>query len=439
MRSDLGERLDRLAERAPDRLSADDLWERGVRRGRRQRFATGAVTVLAVVLAVALGGSVVTMLRSPGIAPAAPGSEDVFLPAKIASPGERARTATVEDRPPGRLVAVVGGMRSTFFSSETGLYGVSASTGEYVWLDLPDLDASAPVSLSPDGTRVGYWLERGAGGGEGGSEIVDGYAVLDVGTAEVFRNEVESDFGLAVGDIAWSPGRAWFQFFELTEVTDDGYSAAGQPTHLVDLDSGTVALLQLEDSPDLMGSSSAGQGFVAATGRGGQSWIPGPDKGDWVRLKDVPKVQEELVPNADGTMFAGIENARPRTCCQPGRVEVGVRNGTSFRWHTVAGGRYSQVVGWRGPSEVLVRDSRARLHAVDVETGAARLVLSLVNPGLRQQPAFATALLDAPVVPAVEIPEAVDLRWWLGGATLLGVLGAWLLIQRRERMRRGLA
>lgn len=437
MRSDLGERLDRLAESAPDRLSADDLWDRGVRRARRQRLATGVITALALVLAVALGGSLVTMLRSPGVAPVAPGSDEVFLPEKIVSPGERARTATVEDRPPGRIVAVVGGMRSTFISSEVGLYGVSATTGEYVWLDLPDLDASAPVSLSPDGTRIGYWLEHGNGEGDpadrdDGAEVVDGYAVLDVGTGEVFRNEVESDLGLNPSAVGWTPGLAWFEFTEFTERSAGSSTSTGQPTHVVDLDRDMVTLVPLDDAPSLSLGSSAERGMVAGARRG-HVWMSGLQRSERVRLEDVPKLQEELVPNADGTMFAGIEKPRRLDCCADGRIEVGVRRGSEVRWHTVPGATYSQVVGWRSASEVLVRDARARLHAVDVVTGAATHVLTLVDPGLRQQPVFATALLDAPVAPAVDVPETVDLRWWLGGTALLIALGAWLVLGRRRR------
>jgi hypothetical protein len=197
-----------------------------------------------------------------------------------------------------------------------------------------------------------------------------------------------------------------------------------QPTHLVDLDTDTVSLLQVGDSPDLVDSSSAEQGLVAGAGRGGRAWIPGPDRADWVHLGGSPAVQGELVPNADGTMLAGIEKPRRFGCCVDGRIEVGVRQGSDVRWHTVPGAMYSQVVGWRSASEVLVRDERARIHAVDVETGTADHLLTLVDPGLRQQPVFATALLGAPVVPAVDVPQAVDPWWWLGGAVMLVVLGA---------------
>jgi len=433
MSSDLGERLDRLAGGAPQQLSADDLWERGVRRGRRQRLVTGGAVAAAVVLVVALGGSLATMLRSLAIAPAVPGDQ-VSLPDRLEPPSPWARTPTLEDGPPGRLVAVVGGERSTLLSSEVGLYGVSATTGEYVWLDLPGLDAAAPVSLSPDGSRIGYWLERDTGRADATVDVVAGYAVLDTTTGELFRNEIGSDLGLTGEAIAWTPGRAWFSFFEVTETTDDSAAADGRPLHLVDLDDDTVTPLPLEDAPDLSDASSAEQGMLARAGRQ-LAWITAPDRADWTRLDGVPRLQGEAVPSTDGSMLSGIEKPGRVDCCRPGRVRVGVREGSQVRWHTVPGRSYAQVVGWRGPSEVLVRGTGSGVFAVDVASGASERVTTLPS-GLRQQAVLAAALLDAPVVPAVDQSFAVDQRAALGWTTVVVLVAAGLLWRPLGRRRR---
>jgi hypothetical protein len=433
--NDLNERLARLADQAPQQLDAVDLWGRGRARARRRTWQQGGLALACLLLVGFVGGSALLLAGPPSSPPASPAEGEVFLPDELFVPSPWAITRTLEDGPPGRLVAVVGAERRTLTTSEMGFYGVSATTGEYTWLDLPDLDEAAPVSLSPDGTRVAWWLERPDPYGV--HETVRGYALLDTVTGEVSRHEVPSDLGLSAEGVAWTPGSAWFQFSALTEMEADSFTASLQPTHLVDLDSGEVSRLSVTSSPGVPEAPSAEQGFVVH-GRGAwHTWVAGTQPSTWERFQGIRGVQDEAVPSADGTLLAGIEAPESVACCTSGAVRVGARRAGTVRWHTVPGDDYDQVLGWRSPTQVLAV-TKGRVHAVDVDSGAAEPVTRMVGTNFLQQPALATALLDAPVVPAVDRPFAVDRRALLAGAAFLALLGvvstrAFLVWRRRAR------
>lgn len=204
--STLHERLGDLAGSAPVPPPDPDLWDRARRYHRRRRAGTAAIAAACVLAVLALVG-VDTWQRSPGIEPAAPGAEPA-LPSRFWEPSPW--LPGNDGEPMGPLAALMETERKSLLSSGPGVVGVSASTGEYRFLDLPD-DAhvvGSGYALSPDGGRVAYWLTGEPSGdpqtGGGQSLPVIGLAVWDPTTGEVARHEVETEHGLAPYDLLWA-------------------------------------------------------------------------------------------------------------------------------------------------------------------------------------------------------------------------------------------
>lgn len=200
---ELGDRLGDLADQAPVATPQPDLWDRATRYHRRRRVGTAAVVAAAVLAVGALVG-VDTWQRSPGIEPAAPGTEPA-LPARFWEPSPW--LPGTDGEPTGPLAALIPAERKGWSSTEDGVVAVSATTGEYRFLDLPD-DADQGHSLSPDGQKVAYWLTGDPSGDpqthSGQSLPVVGVAVWDARTGAVTRHEVETEHGLAAYELLWA-------------------------------------------------------------------------------------------------------------------------------------------------------------------------------------------------------------------------------------------
>lgn len=219
--STLHDRLVDLASDAPAATPDPGLWDRAARVHRRRRAGTAALVAVAVVAVLSLVG-IDTWQRSPGIDPAAPGTEPA-LPARFHPPSPW--LPGTDGEPTGPLAAVMTAERKGWFSADNGVVGVSATTGEYRFLDLPD-DAGQGWALSPDGAKVAYWLTgvpEGSPQTSGGQSLpVVGLAVWDAVTGEVVRHEVESEHGLAVDDqIVWADSAALVTRWAQWRVGDD--------------------------------------------------------------------------------------------------------------------------------------------------------------------------------------------------------------------------
>ena len=134
------------------------LWDRGRRYRRRRRAGTLAVAAAAVVLLALLGGT--TWHRAAP--PLQPATGPVGLPDRVWEPSPWLPAA---DRP-GQLRRPDHGGAGAWTGIHGGLVGISATTGEYAFLDLPDAapDGADAPTLSPDGRHVAYWLTGGTTG-----------------------------------------------------------------------------------------------------------------------------------------------------------------------------------------------------------------------------------------------------------------------------------
>ena len=167
MATDLGDRLGDLASHTPPGSPPADLWQRGVRRGRLAR-AGAAGMVVALVALLGLGGWS-WRLDHTRVEPVAP-QEAPHLPDRFYTPSP---WLPAFDGPPGPLVAVMTSARKSLLHTGVGLVGVTAATGQYGFLDLPDATVNPGlsdgwVSIAPDGGHVAYWTRNRATGAANG-------------------------------------------------------------------------------------------------------------------------------------------------------------------------------------------------------------------------------------------------------------------------------
>jgi hypothetical protein len=200
--NDLGTALRELARDATPGAATDPaaLWKQGRRRVRRQRIL-GATVVAAIALAIALAG---VLMPQPSVVMPAGALHDPAIPANIYTPS-RWLGGTAEDGPIGPL-AVLG---SAVRRGTTDVFGISATTGVYRFLDLPGRSRQTAVALSPDGRYVAYWLTgrtRGKAYAGVGSDLdpVTGIAYYDTVDGSVRRSPVASEHGLAEDQLFWS-------------------------------------------------------------------------------------------------------------------------------------------------------------------------------------------------------------------------------------------
>ena len=219
MSVDVRQQLDRLAQDAPTGVAPSDLWQRGVRR-RRRRLAGGvAASVLAVLVGGGLAGAIVSVTPRPSVAPAA--TDGAAIPRAVIVP-DPWTAGTDREGPPGRLAVVLGAERMTGWgNSSDGLVGVSATTGEYRFLDLPGrlLGASGEDNpaevVSPDGRTVAYWMM-------GDNERLGGIAAYDTVTGEVTRQPLPSSLGIEPVVMRWTDSSTvLLQYANVTQRSDN--------------------------------------------------------------------------------------------------------------------------------------------------------------------------------------------------------------------------
>ena len=449
---DVIDRLERLAAHAPARgVDPGVVWARGRRRQRRRAGAAVAAVVVVGLLGTTTTSSLLE--RAQRVEPA--GSADrLVLPDVIRQPGawEPAFPAT-----PGRLSAVGVTPRGTLWpwASRSAVWGVSASTGESRFLDLPDALSGAQPALSADGTRVAYWLDTSAdvealGAAGEGAMLSDGVAVLDVESGERQTWTVESPHGLWVNGLAWAGDVLWWSAGAAKESagaltatgmvhtwelrsdrrTTAGRSALGQPVSANGVVPGTDGFLE----------SVAARRATRVTGVGPPTKLS-LELPDDSTPGDIRGVRNPA-PSSDGTRVAGLlapsyytEDAEPLDLVT-GRID-----GRSAELSVVDGVAAGAVLGWRSPTEVVLADlddvesgrpaRSLRAWTVDVTTGERSDLLELSG----NTPQVAAGAWAAEVVPAPGAPFAPDPR--LVGAGGMVVLAFCVSLWRDLRRRRG--
>lgn len=447
--TDVVDRLQRLAAGAPGGgVDPDALWTRG---RRRQRVRTGVVAAALVV--VGLVGATTTPLlvdRAQQVAPAGP-ADRMVLPDLLRQPGgwEPAFPSN-----PGRLSAVGGGTREGLWSIRNAWWGVSASTGESRFLELPGAaDGAGPPALSADGWRLAYWVTGDVRGepltmsapSDDGLPVV-GVAVLDLRTGARDVWTVPSEHGLATNGLAWAGDVLWWAAGPIAQLDSNGVTARDITARTWD-----VTTDERDDSPSgaqVVSGNSTGDapgGFVEQRGARRVVLVSGKDS--MTRRLQLPAG----TPASAGVMDLAVstDGERLATLLQPvyGTFDdaqlsllVGPVGGGVIPLATVDGIDAQSVEGWRSSSKVVlasladVEESRPRralrASAVDVMTGERTELLEFSG----NAPQVAAEAWTSEVVPAPDAPFAPDPRL-VGLALLAGSFVVWRLVVRVRRRR----
>jgi hypothetical protein len=447
----LHDRLTTLAERADDGSGppAHGLWSAGRRLHRLRRLGSMAIVATCCLLLASLG--VADWQRTSGSPDPASGGDPVAIPAEFHEPSKW--LPGTEGEPWDRLVAVRAADRGEWFGTRIGFVGVSASTGEYRFLDLPDqLDEdrqeAARLSLSHDGRYVAYWFAEPStivpdDSGTDFAEPAAGYVVYDVVRGEtVLREPVESPLGLLGQSIQWTDDHTVaFSFSEILEIHKRGETSKVRPARVHDLRTASVREFPAREL-------EAGGGGWLLLGTKRLTSVAEPDR--VVRLVGDRAYATTRIDDS-GARAAAVRQRRTKGGAPtngPSRIVVASIEPTSStsRFEPVPGDRrYDAVVGWRDERTVvatrLLDDTssatsvgnsttfgRFGVFAVDVETGEETL-LTDVAP----ETDLATGVLDAPVVDRPAPPWLPGLRLKAAGAVAILLLGGvGLLVWRRR-------
>lgn len=437
----LHDQLRDLADEAPGSLPAPGLWDRGRRYHRLRRTGTLAVLGGAVLVLALLGG--VTWQRSAP--PVQPATGSVGLPDRVWDPSPWLPGTGS----PGRLVALAPADRGSWTGMHPGVVGVSAVTGEYAFLDLPDANSGHmdEAVLAPDGNHVAYWLSgdtEGTPNTSSSAEPVAGVSVLDTMTGEVHKHWIRTEHGIEPDCLAWADAD--------TLVYSAGQIVGGDDASEMDQSSsmtGTITSWTPGSAPRPVPGDASGFGLEgAAHGRilvDTDSSRPGRAH----RLIDLARPSDTrfvAVPSMGGHLSQLIPIALDPT---GRRIALVPGNRNPAPVHAGVVGDLHQVPNTQGTWGVLdwldahtlvtLRRERDRLqegsglYRVSVTTGESRELMRFPANSYGGGWRFATDLLRAPSVHADPPPRPLDPRVMtgLGIATVLAAAGGVVLWRRR--------
>lgn len=425
----------------PNPADPASLWRQGRTRVRRRRVA--AVAAVAALAAVVGAG---TFAVAPvEIVPA--GTQQVLGVPKNVWPAHAWYPGT-HDRPPG-VLAVMGGLGR---DGGTGLFGVTAGTGEYRLLDLPgraDLGPSESAALSPDGRHVAYWLTGEPSGEpypEEGSDLPVGIGVYNTVDGTVERFVAETEHGISADGLVWfDRDTLLLTYGQRTSATaaDRITTYTWQP----DLDPVTGRFAEptaiRPDLPllfrDQVPNQAGGLMVVLGSRNVGVLNMDGTmSREGLVRLpRPTPDETYDAASVARDRVVVRVVQSDGEEVWKTGEVDA---DGEVARLDPITGVGAQQLVGWLADDRLLTLgrngNTYADLYEVDL---APRGLVSMLGtaeggewaPGL----SFATDLLRLPLVDGIRPPQ-VDPRWrWAGiaagGVLLLGLASTVVLRRRR--------
>lgn len=433
----LHDRLAELAEDAPPGGPVPDLWVRGRRYRRRQRVGALGIALTAVVALVAIAG--LDWQRS---APEpTPAGGPAGLPDQVWSPSPWLPSA----ERPGQLVAVTAARQGGWFGDRAAVVGLSATSGAYAFLDLPDADLEdGGVALAPDGSHLAYWLTgRTRDKPNSASGPITGVAVFDPETGGTTRHWIPTDHGLQPDFLAWADSD--------TVVFSAGQIRGGDDDSDMDqaLSSfGTVTSWPLGGEPQPVPGVGAGESLLGA-GHGRILLDDRSSGGDrryrLVDLADPRKVRDlDLRPSSItiGTLrFVAVDASGRRVASVPGnRNPSTVHAGPSGRTTPVPGTESTfGVVDWLDARTIVTlrRTDRSRsagngLYRVAIGTGESEQLVRFPAATYGGSWQFATDLLGAPSIDGVRPPAPMDPRVTAGLSIGVCLAAAALVLWRRR-------
>jgi hypothetical protein len=417
----LHDRFADLAEEAPVTPTPPGIWVEGRRLARVRRIGAVVIVAATLVVAAGIGGVAVHRTASPGYA-VQPGAGPA-LPSRLYQPSRWLSTA---DGPPGQLSTLITAEKGTWTGHQSGLVGVSATTGAYHFLDLPDIGPGGAV-LSPDGEHVAYALRSGQQ-----HNAFRGVGVYDTVTGHLDRWVPPAGQGFNPNGLAWLgddavtfPKSRWTGY-EWHFGHGAPQAFAGKLTELVGT-AGDAGLYALD----------ARTFFYLDPARAGR--IEHVTVGSTPRTMGYPRVV-----SSSGRRIGVLHATQRRSEVLVGRVR---RSGGPTHFAAVhAPLHWSSMVGWTDDRHLMVVNQVSpttfdgqgvagttyALERVDVRTGHVASVVDMGNlSSLDVQ--FANGLLDGPTRDFPSPPHPLNPRVvavLLGGVVLLGVCG--LAVWRRR-------
>ena len=427
------DRLERLSDEAPRQLGAPaDIWRRGRRRQVRQWFAgAGALVVIAV-----LGGVVVGPVLVPDRVEMASPTADLRLPDVFRQPGA---WEPAFDGPPGPLVAVGPGVRGGLLHERNAWWGVSGTTGESRFLELPDavVGSEAAPALSEDGRLLAYWYTGPTTEEpilQGDADPPVGVAVLDLVTGDVHRWDTGTPHGLMTAGLVWAGDVLWWVGGDYTTGGTDEERGGRASARLVvhTWDPGSDERRTQEGVGESMYASGSAPGGALVPGGRSLRLLVGDEVARRISIDQDVQFQQSSAPALSTSgLLAGVLDEDPAVSDDlPHPVLVGEVDAATdaARLSPVGDVLAWSVLGWRSATQVVVDATGSpgtpvRAHVVDV--GSGEVVETLAEFRGNVPDTFASRVWSADVVEAPDAPFAPDHR--LVG---LGLACAVLLVVR---------
>lgn len=452
--TDLHEQLTRLADRSTADAAAPDpdgAWSRGRSRQRAQRLSAVAVAAALVVAGVLAAAPWQRAERE--IAPAG-ASDALRLPDAF---HDVSPWLPATEEPIGPLSAVLGGYRGDWTGGGTnGIVGVSSTTGEYAFLDLPGWDdggaslGGSDVALSPDGRHLAWW-SLGSPSGEPNTTTggpFTGFAVLDTSTGDVERVAIETEHGINPSSIVWGADVLWLEWSQLQDVRGGYGVGSGVQTWRV----GDTEPTAYDGRQPLLFDTTATGGLLVESTGGRQVDLVSPEGSRRVQVDQRLEGPAALNPAGDLLAVtldpdrAAMVSDEPRSVAVAEvEADAGTDTGTdgaTLRTLTTPedGLEAVEVVGWRDDEHLVVLARRdgvpgAVYVSVDASTGETEPLVqgspTSYAPGVVvAEDAWQGVLFDAPEPPSPMDPR---LQWGLVAGVLL--LGGLALVVGRRRAR----
>jgi hypothetical protein len=357
------------------------------------------------------------------------------------------------------LIATAPHRDSWFHTDPDALFGVSAATGGYRFIDLPSADTGGeldppPGVLSPDGTKIGYWLLGTIATAHSQNDV--GFAVYDSVTGSVERHLVPSRFGIDPQWLVWSADSSHL-VADWTAWIRGGSRSGGGTSHARaavswNLASGETrrigSLFSLwapfSDGVGIHGFTGVHSGLTIDPVTGSrQTWSVTGDLGDGAMFPTVNEATRLLALEDD---VPGLKNQSDRWCVFVGTPSA--EDSSIWRARLVdIQAPQTDLVGWVDATHLLVRVwsssrssfmSRYRLELLDVTNRHLEVV---GPPQGRRDPlaSYADDLIVRPFVPGIRPPSVRDPRLipGLAGGVVVAVLLGGLVVMLVRRGRGG--
>ena len=345
--------------------------------------------------------------------------------------------------PTGPLAAVMVAERKDWFDSGYGLVGLSAQTGAYRFLDLPDsaeegAGSGWPVDpeLSLDGRLLAYWFVGDPSGDpigqEDGQRAVVGVAVYDTVAGSVEKVPIPTEHGLSPQGLVWSGDTLFLKAnqFQQGLFGENGWARSEGSWHWRRgeqpiRDDSTYGFLIQGAAPD--GYLSAGPRGTVVVHADGTHTLVAP-RGAFTATP---------VMSPDGRLAVGVKDPTP-VVDDATPLPLAVVDTRSKRQWAIPGARGYEVLGWRDATHVAVANPDEQgqnlvISAVDITTGdMTRISVRPWNDGLPfvASPGIWSAPLDRVEEPRWPMDDRLRAGLWGLGAALLALVAmAW----RRRR------